>query len=113
MTIQSSSPRSVWLSCRGSTVRLSAMVVRSSFDSVLTRALGGGGLSSRMIRRISSKPACRSVSLANGGCPASSSYKQHPQRIDVAAGVDVRLAHLRLLGAHVQRRARSVRRRPV
>ena len=31
--------------------------------------------------------------------------EQHPQRVDVGAGVDVERRHLRLLGAHVRRRA--------
>ena len=31
--------------------------------------------------------------------------EQHAQRVDVAAGVDVEAGHLRLLGAHVERRA--------
>ena len=35
--------------------------------------------------------------------------EQHAQRIDVAAGIDVQPAHLRLLGAHVQRRADELR----
>ncbi len=34
--------------------------------------------------------------------------QEHAQRVDVAAGVDVQAAHLRLLGAHVERRAHHV-----
>ena len=41
--------------------------------SVLSRVLGLGGSSSRMIRRISSKAAFRSVSASNGVVPVSSS----------------------------------------
>ena len=35
--------------------------------------------------------------------------QEHSQRVDVAAGVDVEARHLRLLGAHVQRRADHLR----
>ena len=56
ITIQSSSPRTDGPSCRGSACRLAETVVSVS-PSVLSRVLGVGGSSSRMIRRISSKAA--------------------------------------------------------
>ena len=76
---------------------------------MLTRALGRGGSSSRIIRRISSRPEPPRVSLSNGVVPVKQLVEQHAQRIDVAAGVDAELVHLRLLGAHVQRRADELR----
>jgi hypothetical protein len=42
------------------------------------RVLGFGGSSSRMMRRISSKPACFSRSLSKGVVPVSSSYNSTP-----------------------------------
>ena len=47
--------------------------VRAERWSRLTRALGRGGSSSRIIRRISSKPAFLIVSLSNGVAPVNSS----------------------------------------
>ena len=72
ITIQSSSPRTDRRARRGSACRLAETVVSVS-PSVLSRVLGFGGSSSRMIRRISSKAACLSVSESNGVVPVSSS----------------------------------------
>ena len=51
-----------------------ATVVRSSAAIVLDRRVEGfGGSTSRMMRRISSRPAASSVFGSNGGWPVSSS----------------------------------------
>jgi len=52
-----------------------SVVVRESF---LSRVLGFGGSSSRMIRRISSNAAVRSASWSNGVVPVSNSYSRTP-----------------------------------
>ena len=67
--------------------------------------LGRGGSSSRRIRSISSKAADCSRWRSNGVSPGQQLVQQHPQRIDIAAGVDVQLVQLRLLGTHVFQRA--------
>ena len=73
--------------------------------SVLSRVLGLGGSSSRMMRRISSYPAFLNRSLVERRRAGQQLVQQHAQRVDVAAGVDVEAAHARLLGRHVHRRA--------
>ena len=79
------------------------MVGNSSL--VLSRVLGFGGSSSRMIRSISSNAASlQPLALERRGA-GQQLVEQHAQRIDVAAGVDVELVELGLLGAHVLDRA--------
>ena len=73
--------------------------------SVLIRVLGLGGSSSRMMRRISSKAACCQPILVERRGARQQLVQQHAQRIDVAPRVDVQAGHLRLFGAHVERRA--------
>ncbi len=77
ITIQSSSPRIDEPSRRGSLPRL-AEIVEDFAPSAPSRVLGVGGCSSRMILRISSKAARRSVSASNGVVPVSSSYSRTP-----------------------------------
>ena len=77
ITIQSSSPRTSLVSLAGSVCRCAAIDGSESFDS-LSRVLGFGGSSSRMIRRISSYAACLNRSLSNGVVPVSSSYSSTP-----------------------------------
>ena len=69
--VQLAPHRPVRAAC-GSACRLAETVVSVS-PSVLSRVLGLGGSSSRMIRRISSNAACWSVSGSNGVVPVSSS----------------------------------------
>ena len=71
----------------------------------LNRVLGLVGSSSRIIFNVSSSAWDFSRSRSNGGSPASNSYKNCTQRIDVAAGVDVQVVELGLLGRHVLQRA--------
>ena len=47
--------------------------------------------------------------MSNGVRAGQQFVQQHAQRIDVAAGVDIQPAHLRLLGRHVERRADQLR----
>ena len=68
---------------------------------MLSLVLGLGGSSSRMIRSVSSNAASRSRFCSNGVVPVKQLVEQHAERIDVAAGVDVELIELGLLGAHV------------
>ena len=77
----------------------------ASDSLVLSRVLGRGGSSSRMIRSISSNAAERSRWRSNGVSPVKQFVEQHAQRVDVAARVDVQLVELGLLGAHVLERA--------
>ena len=72
---------------------------------MLSRVLGLGGSSSRMIRSISSNAASCSRLRSSGVDAGQQLVQQHAQRIDVAAGVDVELVQLGLLGAHVLQRA--------
>ena len=104
MTIQSSSPRTSPASLPGSVPRLAETAV-SVAPSEVSRVLGRGGSSSRMIRRISSNAALRNRSRSNGVVPVSSSYSSTPEGVDVGPGVHVHAAHLGLLRAHVERRA--------
>ena len=76
---------------------------------MLSRVLGFGGSSSRIIRRISSYAALRESLLVERRRAGQQFVEQHAERIDVGARVDVQAAHLGLLGAHVQRRADHLR----
>ena len=59
--------------------------------SMLSRVLGLGGSSSRMIRSISSNAASCSRFLLERRRAGQQLVQQHAQRVDVAAGVDVEL----------------------
>ncbi len=72
MTIQSRSPLSRRARVEGSLPRFLALATESG-AARLTRVLGFGGSSSRILRRISSKPASRSSRESNGSAPTSSS----------------------------------------
>ena len=52
---------------------LAGDVARISSEAVRRRCDGSGGSTSRMVRRISSKPALSKVSGSNGGRPVSNS----------------------------------------
>ena len=84
-------------------------MLRACSPIVLNRVLGRGGSSSRMIRRTSSNAACFSRSLSNGVVPVSSSYSSTPRLYTSLRVSTSMLGHLRLLGAHVQRRADHLR----
>ena len=73
ITIQSRSPRIRWISLGGSAWRFLATVVKSASSIVLNRVEGRGGSFSRMVRRISSSPACSSSFVSNGVWPVSNS----------------------------------------
>ena len=72
ITIQSSSPRTSLVSRTGSVLRCSEIAGRASRDSE-SRALGRGGSSSRIFRRISEYAACRSLARSSGVLPVSNS----------------------------------------
>ena len=76
-----------------------------SVSAELSRVLGRGGSSSRMIRRISSQAASLNRSLLQRRRAGQQFVEQHAERIDVRAGVHVEVVELRLLRGHVQRRA--------
>jgi hypothetical protein len=73
MTIQSSSRRISRPSCIGSLLRREAATLRASSPIVLSRVLGRGGSSSRMIRLTSSNAALFSRSPSTGVVPVNSS----------------------------------------
>ena len=64
---------------RGSALRLAETVVQRRRPSVLSRVLGLGGSSSRMIRRISSKAACRKRLPVERRRPGQQLVQQHAQ----------------------------------
>ncbi len=78
--------------------------------SVLSRVLGRGGSSSRMIRRTSSPRCfCQSDACPEGRRAGQKLIEQHAEAVDIRSRIHVgQLAHLRLLGAHVQRRANEL-----
>src|SRR5262249_12671061 len=103
ITIQSRSPRTSWLSLRGSVFLKAAIEANEdpwgglcpqdveweaplavswwaepALHRLLSLVLGLGGSSSRIIRRISSNAADFSRSLSNGVVPVSSSYNRTP-----------------------------------
>ena len=69
------------------------------------RLLGRGGSSSRSVRWISARPARAQRLRVERPLAREQLVEQHAERVDVRAGVDVEVRHLRLLGAHVLRRA--------
>ena len=69
------------------------------------RLLGRGGSVSRMRRRTSSWAACSEFLRAERRGAGQQFVQQDAQRIDVAAGIHVDAAELRLFGAHVERRS--------
>ena len=79
--------------------------IDGSVSLELSLVLGLGGSSSRMIRSTSSNAASRSRFRSKGVEPVKQLIEQHAERIDVAAGVDVELVELGLLGTHVLDRA--------
>ena len=85
----------------GSACRCCAMVVSSASSIVLKRVEGRSGSFSRIVRRISSRPACKQFLRVEGRLAGEQFVEQHAQRVDVAARIDVQAAHLRLLRAHV------------
>ena len=103
ITIQSSSPRTSFVSFAGSVPRFAARVGKPS--AVLSFVLGFDGSCSRMTRSISSMPAFSSSLLRERRAAGQQFVEQHAQRVDVAAGVDVELVELGLLRAHVLQRA--------
>ena len=72
MTIQSSSPRTNLVSLAGSVLRC-AEIVGNLSPEALSRVLGRGGSSSRIIRSISVNAALRSRCRSSGVVPVSSS----------------------------------------
>ena len=77
ITIQSSSPRTSFVSLAGSVLRCAATDGSRSRDSE-SRVLGLGGSSSRIRLKISSYPACRSRARSSGVEPVRSSYSITP-----------------------------------
>ena len=77
ITIRSMSPASSERRRLGSIARCCAAVV-ISMPAVLSRVLGFGGSTSRMMRRISSIPALKSVLSLNGLSPVTVSYSRTP-----------------------------------
>ena len=76
---------------------------------VLSRMLGVGGSSSRMIRRISSKAACLERLGIERGRAGQQLVEQDAQRVDVAAGVDVQARDSTCSGLMYKRRADELR----
>ena len=76
MTIQSSSPRTSFVSFAGSVPRFAASVGRPS--AVLNLVLGFDGSFSRITRSISNMPARSSSLPVNGVLPVSNSYSNTP-----------------------------------
>ena len=72
---------------------------------VLKRVEGRGGSFSRIVRRISSRPACSKLLGVERRLAGQQFVKQHAQAVNVAARVNVQPAHLRLLRTHVGGRA--------
>jgi hypothetical protein len=77
ITIQSSSPRTSFVSLAGSMWRWAEMDASASPDS-LSRVLGLGGSSSLIMRRISPYAASRTRLWVSGVLPVSSSYSSAP-----------------------------------
>ncbi len=73
ITIQSRSPRSKWTSLGASEARCLAVVVSSPSSIALNRVEGRTGSFSRMVRRISSKPAASNSLASKGVLPVSNS----------------------------------------
>ena len=78
IVIQSRSPRSSVLSVRTSVCRRRAVSDERSLPSVLNRVLGRDGSSSRILRRMPSRPPSLSSFDSNGNTPAISSYSITP-----------------------------------
>ena len=102
--IQSRSPSSARSKPRESTRRFMADTVDAA-PRLLMRLLGRGGSSSRRVRWISARPGPAQRLRVEGAFAREQLVEQHAERVDVRAGVDVEVRHLRLLGAHVLRRA--------
>ena len=66
-----------------------AVVVSSSPCSVLSRVEGRAGSFSRIVRRISSRPACEQFLRVERRLAGEQFVEQHAQAVDVAARVDV------------------------
>ena len=79
MMTQSKSPRSKPTSLAGSTRRARATVVRSASAMALRRVEGRAGSFSRIVRRISSRPAASNSLVSKGGWPVNSSYSSTPR----------------------------------
>jgi hypothetical protein len=77
MTIQSSSPRTRFVSFAGSVPRFVAKVGKPT--AVLSLVLGLVGSCSRITRSISNISAFSSSLRLNGGLPARSSYRRTPK----------------------------------
>jgi hypothetical protein len=78
ITIQSNSPRTIFVSLAGSICRCAEIAGRVSFDSA-SRVLGLGGSTSRIIRRISANVVFFSRVRSNGVVPVSNSYSSTPR----------------------------------
>jgi len=78
ITIQSSSPRTSFVSLAGSVWRLAEIDASASPES-LSRVLGLGGSSSLIMRRISAYAASFIRFRSSGVLPVSSSYRSTPR----------------------------------
>ena len=85
------------------------VAVCAASPSVLIRVLGLGGLLlADDAEHLVVGRRCEALLVKRRGA-GQQLVKQHAQRVDIAARIDVQAAHLRLLGAHVHRRADHLR----
>ena len=103
ITIQSRSPRTQPRQLRR--LQASPGGDRGQEPEPLSLVLGFFGSSSLISRTISCQAASLNRCRSSGVVPVNSSYRITPERIDVAARIDVEVIELGLLGAHVQGRA--------
>jgi hypothetical protein len=102
--IHSSSRRRVRLSCRVVGTAETGALLRIRGIELIEPAAGVGGSTSRSTRCTSSRSPLPISFRSNGSAPPAEQLVQdHPQRIDVAARIDVGRADAGLLGAHVLR----------
>ena len=102
--IQSRSPSSALARPRRSTRRLVADTVDARSEAA--DAAAGARRLVFPQRPLDLGVACRTKRLrVEGPFTGEQLVEQHPKRVDVRAGVDVQVRHLRLLGTHVLRRA--------
>ena len=81
---------------------------RQRLASSLSRRLGRGGSSSRMIRSISSQAASLEPLRLQRRRAGQQLVEEHAEGVDVGPRVHVEAVELGLLGAHVQRRAHEL-----
>ncbi len=108
ITIQSISPRNTLGNRAGSRRRFWASVLSSACCNELIRFDGVGASSSRMRRQTSSKPALHQLFRIERRSAREQLVKQHTERVDVAASVDIHSTHLSLLGTHIGRCAHEL-----